>query len=450
MRMLATHHARAVGLRLSLLLLCAAALGACSSAPGPSGQDIGKALSLKLPTGVQVDGVDVKVAENDGTKVEPHFKSRSTVKLEFSENFYDVTGHLGGKSVVKRTLAKGQTIAGTLITNATPRGDDGWDINFERIDIPHISGMAESQFQPDSYVVADSDAYKALKDKLAADQKQAQEQAAQQAAAQAKATADRIAALKKQIAGTWAAKFPMLHDNSIWASNDNHKLGIQLRFDDNGSNIGTGVGILYDFDIPAREAKVAIGYMVDPSGKFVTLNFTSNVQAPGVSFHTGPNSQWKFTPDGKLVNGNNNEWMVQLERDGPVLKTRLAAVKKYNDYVDAERQLAAQYHAANANGRFLDLPLRDNTYGNFFVLGQANAGEVDGDGGYGRYSSVAAAAVHAGALKSDQAGIVKITRRYQPGFQRGGSTRNGVTSKSFGEARYFTITLVKALPVYQK
>jgi hypothetical protein len=448
--MLAKHRACAVALRLTLLLMFALVLGACSSTPGPSGQDIGKALSLKLPTGVQVDGVDVQVSENDGSKVEPRYESRSKVKLEFSENFYDVTGHLGGKAVVKQSLAKGGTITGTLITSATPRGDDGWDIDFERIDIPHISGMAESQFQPDSFVVADSDAYKALQDKLAAEQKQAQEAAAQKEAAAAKEAADRIAALQKQIVGTWAAKFPMLHGNSIWASNDNKKLGIQIRFDASDGTVGQGVGVLYDFETPALEATVPIGYVIDPSGQFVTLTFTSNVQAPGVDFRTGPNSQWKFTPDGKLVNASySGNWMVQMERDGAALKSRLAHVKKYNDYLNAERALAAQYHAANASGRFRDLPLQTDTFGNFFVMGHLNAGEVDGDGTYGPYSTVASAVVHAGVLKPEQAGIVKITRRYQSGHQSGGSTRHGVTSKTVRVNEFYTVTLVKALPVYQ-
>ncbi|HET7664286.1 MAG TPA: LCCL domain-containing protein, partial [Rhodanobacteraceae bacterium] len=416
-------------------------------------------LAMRLPTGVQVDGVAVQVAENDGTKVEPRFKSRSTVKLEFSENFYDITGRLGGKSVVKRTLAKGQTIDGTLITDATPRGDDGWDIEFERIDIPHISGMAESKFEPDSFVVADSDAYKALKDKLAADQKKAADEAAQLAAAQAKAAADRIAAFKKQIVGTWAAKFPMLHNNGVWADNNNHKLGIQIRFDDSTGNIGAGEGILYDFDTPALEAKVAIGYVIDPSGQFATLNFTSNVQAPGVSFHTGPDSQWKFTPDGKLVDsGYNGTWQVQMERDGAVLKARLAAVKKYNDYLNAEHQLAAQYHAANAEGTFGDLHLSDNQYGNFFVVGETNSGYVYGDGFYANVSNVHEAAVHAGVLKPYQAGIVKISRVHFSGRPHNfpATTRNGITSRqncNCGPQDWYSgysITLVKALPVYQR
>jgi hypothetical protein len=425
-------------LRALLPLFCALLLVACSGAAGPSGDAIGKALSMKLPDGVKVDDVSIKVSENRGTKVEPEYQSRADVKLEFTENYYDITGHLGGKSVVKKTFAKGQTISGTVITSATPQGDDSWNIDFERVDIPHIAGMAESQYQPDSYVEADSDAYKQLQDKLAADKQKAQQEVAQ-----------KIADLRKRIVGTWAAKFPMLHDNSVWASNDNRKLGIQIRFDDSDGAVGQGEGVLYDFDTPAHEAKVPIGYVVDPSGQFVLLSFTSEVQAPGVSFRTGPGSHWKFTPDGKLVNGDNNEWTVQMERDGPVLKQRLANVKKYDDYLNAEHQLAAQYHAANADGRFRDLPLRNNTYGNFFVVGQAKAGEVDGDVGYSEYSVVAAAAVHAGALKNNQAGIVKITRQFGFGYQQGGSTRNGVTSQSFRNNTYYTISLVKALPVYQ-
>lgn len=453
MKAVSVRVAGAMMLRVSLVLFCVAWLGACSHPEGPSGDDIGKALSMRLPTGVQIDDVAVKVSENEGNKVEPEYQSRSDIKLKFTENFYAVQGHLDGKSVVKKTFSEGDTISGTVITRAAPRGDDDWNISFQRMDIPQITGMAESRFQPDSFVLVDSDAYKDLQDKVAAAQKKAQELAAQKAAAEVAATNARIADLKKQVVGTWAAKFPMLHNNSVWASRNNRKLGMQIRFDNTGGNIGQGEGILYDFDTPAHEVIVPIGYVVDPSGKFLTLNFTRTVQAPGVDFHTGAGDTWRFTPDGKLFNsGYNGTWLVQMERNGAALKQRLAQVKKYNAYMDAEHKLAAQYRAANADGRFYNLPLHDNTYGNFFVVGQANAGTVYGDGVYDGNSTVAAAVVHAGVLHHNQAGIVKITRieKQRCCFNFSSTTRNGVTSQQSGRTgRGYTVSLVKALPVWK-
>jgi hypothetical protein len=67
----------------------------------------------------------------------------------------------------------------------------------------------------------------------------------------------------------------------------------------------------------------------------------------------------------------------------------------------------------------------------YFEVTGSNAGTVWGTGIYADTSHIATAAVHAGVLRSGQKGFVKIT--VLPGQQSyEGSTRNGVTSQTFG------------------
>ncbi len=67
----------------------------------------------------------------------------------------------------------------------------------------------------------------------------------------------------------------------------------------------------------------------------------------------------------------------------------------------------------------------------FFRVTGANAGTVWGTETYTTDSSLAAAAVHSGALKMGETGLVKVT--ILPGRESyEGSTRNGITSSSWG------------------
>lgn len=463
---------RAAGLRvaggLALAVFPLLAMTGCSHGEGPSEGRIAKALTLKLPDGLKVSDVDIQVAENEGTKVEPRYETRSNIELEFTDDIYKVVGHLGGESVVKKIYSRGDDIKGVLITSATPQGDDAWNIQVERIDIPDIDGTAKSKFQPGSYVEQGSGDYDDLKAKLAQEQKQAQEQAQKAAEAQAQAVREKadqeardraanIARLSDLMKGTWAAKYPMFRNGSMWASGKNHKLGIELTFNDTDDDIGDGTGVLYDFESPGHRVSAPIGYKLDPTGQFVSLNFTRNLSlGNGVDFSTRSGDSWRMTPDGKLsIAGNNDTWLIQMERNGPVMAKLKAEVAAYDEYQAKERALVLQYKAINADGSFRELPLDENQYGLFFVVGRDD-GDVWGDGFYWQASDIGTAAVHAGLLKPGEAGIIKISKIHIAGerYDYPSTTRNDITSKpksngsQYGESQFvrYRMNLVKALP----
>ena len=85
----------------------------------------------------------------------------------------------------------------------------------------------------------------------------------------------------------------------------------------------------------------------------------------------------------------------------------------------------------------------------FTLTGDA-AGAVWGTDQYTNDSSLAAAAVHAGALKQGETGVVKVTM--QPGIPSyRGSTRNGVSSQDWQNAGdYVTFTIQRASPVSKR
>lgn len=453
---------------LALAVFAVLAVTGCSQGEGPSEGRIAKALALKLPDALKVDDVDIQVAQNEGTKVEPRYETRSNIRLEFTDDVYKVVGHLGGEDVVKTIYARGDDIKGVLITEATPQGGDAWNVLIKRIDIPGIDGTAKSKFRAGSYVEQGSSDYDALKAKLAQAQKQALEQAQKTAEARAQAVREKaeqdareraanIARLSELMKGTWVAKYPVFHNGSMWASSHNRKLGIELTFNGADDDIGDGAGVLYDFDSPGHRVGAPIGYKLDPTGQFVTLNFTRNLDlGNGVDFRTRSGDSWRMTPDGKLsISGNNDAWVVQMERNGPALKKLEADVAAYDKYQDREHALILQYKAINADGSFRELPLDENQYGLFFVVGRDD-GDVWGDGFYWQASDVGTAAVHAGLLKPGEAGIVKVSKIHvaRERYDYPSTTRNGITSRpksngsQYGESQFvrYRMSLVKALP----
>lgn len=425
---------------------------ACSkSGDGPTEDQISSALALKLPDGVDVTDVDIQVSENDGTKVEPVYKTRAKVELKLSENFYEVTGHILDKDVVRKTLSEGDTMKGTVITSATQKPDDSWDIAFDRMDIPAITGIAENKLTPHGYVEQGSSDYDALVKKNEQEVEKATKLAAQQAAEQAKERQERISNLSKAIVGSWASRFPAFHNGQMWAgSQSGRKFGMEVTFDPPTGNQGQGSGVIYDFENPAERVSGPIGYVLDDSGKFVTFNFPSDLNEPVVGFTANSGSEWKLSPDGTLLTGSNsNIWSLQMEKNGKVLAALKAKVSASAKDAQARQALALKYSAANANGRFQDLPLDQNKYGMFFVVGRTD-GDVWGSGVYYGRSDVGTAAVHAGLLKPGQAGVIKIAyiwNNNRIGFES--ATRNGVTSKgnmvSYGR---YAMSLVEALPLH--
>ena len=108
-------------------------------------------------------------------------------------------------------------------------------------------------------------------------------------------------------------------------------------------------------------------------------------------------------------------------------------------YFDRKRQLTPRqlrklleqgFLAADAPPSIADLCNAIGATYYFRVLGAAQGPLWDIDI-YTGDSSLAAAAVHAGALKAGESGVVKVTV-VRPLKQYAGSVRNGVTSNAFG------------------
>ncbi len=97
--------------------------------------------------------------------------------------------------------------------------------------------------------------------------------------------------------------------------------------------------------------------------------------------------------------------------------------------------------AAEAPERIMDLCETPGTTYYFRVVG-ATQGMVWGTGTYTGDSMLAAAAVHAGAVKDGAAGIIKVTVM-PPLAQYHGSVRHGVTTHDFG--RFGTAYKVEAV-----
>lgn len=434
--------------KLIISLLCIGLLISCSSNDeGASAEQIGNAFAMQLPTGLEVDDVEIQVAENLGTKVEPEFQTRSKVTLRYAENFYEQinTGFKLDKPVVKQISSEGDVITGTLITSSRLNGEK-WDVYIEKRNFPPVYGKAESQFGVSGFVMDGSDEHKALIEKFEEDQRVAAELKAKKEAEEAEARKQRIADLREALTGRWVAKQPAIHNGKVWASRKGGQLGIQLEIEAGEGQVGAGKGILYDYNKPADELIVPISFKIDESGNFAALTFTKDVEHDSLQFGVGPRFQWKMTADGALsFDGTRNEWELVLEKEGDALANRLATIESYQKKQKEYEKLIEKHQAFIAKGELDDLNLKTKTYAHYFVIGGTD-GKVYGDEQYYGGSDVATAAVHSGALKEGQAGIVKIAK-YDNRIYFKGTIKNGITSESYNRTRNpYTIELVEALP----
>ena len=426
-------------------------LAACSKAgDGPTEKDISNALALKLPAGIEVDDLDIQVSENMGNKVEPDYETRSNVTLKLTDDFYQVVRHVLDKDVVHKTFSKGQTIDGTLITDATMQGDH-WNITFKRMDVANVTGTPGRQFAPNSYVLDDSSDYKALLQKQAQQEADQAKEAAVEQAKEAKEKAARIDVLRKQIVGAWVAREPAIHNGASWAANNGNRLGIELTLNPGTDTSGDGTGVIYNFNNPGNQVSVPVGYVLDDSGQFATITFGRDVTLQSVGFEVGPSGPWKLSGDGKLTIGpDNNNWLVVLEKNGPALADWKTKVARAGKLQQEAQELSLKYNAAVANDRFGSLGLSLNSFGYFWVTGKTDGQIWGGHNVYGFESDVGTAAVHAGLLKPGQSGVIKIQRGAdQSGFFFPSVAANGITSSSRSGRRAdaYAIQLVQAVPL---
>lgn len=289
----------------SMAMLLLAACG--ERVEGPQGEDIRSALLIDLPSGIDVESVDVQVAENTGSEIEPKYRTRSNIQLTTTEAFYELVDTIDDTPVLKEVWEEGKVFDGILITNAEPVGDDSWNVDVEKIDLPNDRSNAApaSKFGDGSFVIENSDEHKALIKK----------------SKEAEASAERekknsLADAKQFFTGRWESIQPLLYRDAVW-SNNGGKAAISLALTSGDGDVGTGVATIYNYLNPEESVEAPISFVVQDEG--ITITFIESVRHRGLNFGIGSRSNWSLNKDGRLIDrrldydGNAN-WRGKLER----------------------------------------------------------------------------------------------------------------------------------------
>ncbi len=420
-------------------------LAACSGGnEQPSEEDIKNAIAFNLPGGLEVDGVEILVTENAGSQVEPLIRNRANVTLEFADDFVSVVDRFDDKVVLKTLYSKGQELNGTVITSSRLKGDS-WSVNIDRFDISRVNGTALGQFAEGSYAFEGTD--EAAGFKQAYEDKLAQQEAERHAAVAAaeKEKADRIAAFRAEIAGTWVAKAPMMRNGGVYTGRDKKSTaGVEITFPEGDEASGIAPFTLYVTHNPNDKLTVDAGFTVAEDGKSVKVRARSNTHK---TLNMYLNEVWTLSADGMLQTGSRDRWYVQLEKDGAALAEKNALAERLTNRDKAIEALVMKHQAGLAPNRFENMRMKQNTYTMMFV--DATPGEnqkVFGDGTYDGNSGIALTAIHAGVLDRGEAGVVKITYRWTKSRSDiFGTVKNGVTSGKYNAYGHYTIELVEKL-----
>lgn len=420
-------------------------LAACSGGNDqPSEDDIKNAVAFNLPSGLEVADVEILVSENAGSQVEPLIRNRSNITLEFTDDFVTPVEQYEDKLVLKKLYEKGQTLKGTLISSARLKGES-WSVSTDRFDITRVQGVALGQYAEGSYAFEGTEEAagfkKAHEDMLA--QAEAERLAAIEAEKQARA--ERIAAFRKAIAGTWTATGPMMRNGGVYTGRDRKSTaGLELAFPEGDEATGVVPMTLYVLDNPVDSLTVEAGFTVADDGKSVNVRARSNTHR---TLNIYLNEVWTLTGDGLLQTGSRDRWSIQLEKDGDATAAKKAKLDQINSRNAALTELATKHRAGLAPARFRDMRMNQNTFTH--VMLEANPPEgarVFGANEYSEDSNIALTAIHAGVLKEGEAGVVKITYRWynaRPYIQ--GTTANGVTSERYTDYGRYSIELVEKL-----
>lgn len=288
----------------ALAVFSLSSLSACSSSPGGASEEqIANTLAIELEPGVEVEDVEVKATDSLGTEVDPRFRTRSTVTVVYEEDFYRQNGRIDGKPLVKKVAEKGDTVTGSLVTVATPRGEDNWRIQIERLDMPPLEGKAASQFGEGKFVVEDSKEHAALTKKLA--DEEAKEKAEQE---------QKVADLSRKLAGTWSSNQPLTKDGAVYAYRG-YQTGFELTLNPADGNVGTGTAKMYVFSQPEESKTTNVGYVIDESGDFATITFNGNNYHRVLRTDVGRNMRWRLNADGQMTaTSYRSVWIAQLKK----------------------------------------------------------------------------------------------------------------------------------------
>ncbi|EKE82883.1 LCCL domain-containing protein [Idiomarina xiamenensis] len=413
---------QAIGL---LFCACLTLVGCSGANEGASADDIEKALMLDLKAGLSVDDVEIQVTENVGDKIDPKWRTRSTVSIRFDEDFFERVGSVADTAVVRKVASAGDTLSGSLITRSTPRGEDNWSVTIERLDMAAIPGNAASQFGVNGFVVEGSSEHETL---LAQAEQQRQQAEAERLQAQQQAQAKRQAAiqqLRQQLNGTWSATGPMLNNGAIWSNNSAQKMALEVVLPAGDEAIGEGSLVMYDYDSPWIQTVAPMSFKIADDGSAMNINLTRDTRFDALNFTLYRGTDITLNDDGLLrfPSSRRGQFFTNTLQKG-VNEARQQAVQRYGELLTTHKPLVA-------SGRLERLPLQDNTYA-LFILQANMRGTVVGTDLYNGNSDVATTVVHQGLLNDGEVGVVKITRREtsQRCVNSGGTTRHGVTSRT--------------------
>ncbi|WP_162139650.1 LCCL domain-containing protein [Kordiimonas gwangyangensis] len=420
-------------------------LAACSSGNDqPSEDDIKNAVAFTLPSGLEVADVEILVTENAGTQVEPLIRNRSNITLEFTDDFVMPVARYDDKVVLKKLYEKGQELKGTLISSARLKGDS-WTVSSDRFDITRVQGNALSQYAEGSYAFEGTDEAATFKKDYEDALVKAEEERQAAIARAAAEKAERIAAFRKFLTGTWTASGPMMRNGGVHTGRDGRATaGLEMTFPEGDEATGVVPMTLYVQDNPVDSVPVNAGFTVSDDGKSVKIRARSNTHK---ALNIYMNEVWTMGEDGVLQAGGRDRWTIQMEKDGEATAAKKAAVEKITAHDNALRELATKHSAGMAPSRFRDMRMNQNTYTNVILEATPREGaRVFGAGEYDEDSNIALTAIHAGVLKEGEAGVVKITyRRYKDRPYIQGTTANGVTSERFTDYGRYSIELVEKL-----
>ncbi|MFU8897188.1 MAG: LCCL domain-containing protein [Gammaproteobacteria bacterium] len=430
---------------LVFVITAAMALAACSrQADGPSRDDVETALKMELGGFVEVRRIEIVASQDTGSEVSPARRLRFKAQVALKEPTYEVASTLQSTTGTTRVLNLAHK-AGTKvemhgIADARKKGER-WDVHRVHIEseAPLVGGAFLASFGA-NVVISGSQEERELEARIA-EERRAREQAAREAerlaAEQAAARQAKIAAFGEALAGTWSAKDPAIHNGSIWSNRDGATLGIELVLAAPSGTHGEGNGVVYDFRSPFREMILPVSYVIDDSGEFATVSFMQGGGHPTLGFRIDTRSKWRLTSSGELRNAvRGNDWLIRLEKDGPVAAQRKAVVDRF-------QSLQSRY--SPASGQFRSLGLDAGESGRFLVVGDSK-GIITGAGPYDMTSVINAAVVHQGLLKHGEAGIVEVTLRGRfEIFQFPSVTRNGIKSREGSNAHgQYSMTLIEA------
>tara|TARA_R110000824_G_scaffold318073_1_gene505198 strand:+ start:20965 stop:21936 length:972 start_codon:yes stop_codon:yes gene_type:complete len=213
--------------------------GCGESNTGASAEQIASAFGAELSAGMIATNASIETEENFGSAALPEVQTRAVLDVVLTEDFYERTGTLGGygidaKDVLRKTADEGQVIRATVVSTATRRGES-WDIQFERVDMARVEGMALSQYGVNSYVLDGSDEFLQLEEEVEAARLVAIEEERAQLEAQAlreeeqrlrrEAEAEEArleaVAFRRSMSGIWESSLPVEYDGQPYVGRSN-------------------------------------------------------------------------------------------------------------------------------------------------------------------------------------------------------------------------------------